>query len=394
MKTSAPVLLLLALLTLHGALRPPACAAAPQSQQPDGDKAETKFEGLQKVSEVDLRQTLREHAAALKREDAYDPVKLGKAVGVIKDYLAARGYLGATVKIRRSRATASAKAVTFVVNEGERARVAEIRFEGNKVFGGLQLLDSLKADPKDPEDLCMMPKGYDADVLNFCLRRVQFFMRRKGYLQAKLGEPKRELTERGVELVVPVIEGALYRFGGVTFEGATVFTSEQLLGMLELKKGDAADGDVIGKWLQETLKTAYGNLGYVMYEYDVEPTFRDGPDGVGDGVAEFLVTITEGNRFVIRKINFAGPKTMSEEDLRRLLLIHEGEPYDGRKLTESLRNLYQLGLTEWNGDRIVDYRTNEAEGLLDLTIGLKGYKWGARAASTRPAVKRRAASSN
>ena len=274
-------------------------------------------------------------------------------------------------------------------------KVEEIQFEGNKIFSDQELLDSMKGSGENPGSYCSPPVEYNPEELDYCFRRATFYLRSKGYLQAKLGEPKKQKTERGLKIIVPIAEGKLYRIGEIKIDGSRVFMKEQLLGMLNLNKGDVADGEAILEWLQGKLKTAYEELGYIQYEYDVDPTFISNPEDTNEGVIDFQITITEGKQFTIRKIKFLGTSSMSDADLRQLLFIHEGDIYNRKTLIDSLKNLYQLGLSNGDSDRDVDYLTNDEEGQLDILIALKGYKrQGQNESNGRYVVKRRAPSSN
>jgi len=365
-----------------------------QDSNKDSLKTEVKFEGLGSFNESDLFKLFRAQRISVSKEAIKDSVELQKAKRAIEELLIARGYLHATVTIRKEPISETAKTITFVVSEGERVQIAGIQFEGNKIFSTEVLLDSMRQAKGNTGYACLPPEGYDSEIFDVCLRRTTFYLRSKGYLNAKLGEPKKQETEHGLNLIVPVTEGAFYRIGEIKIEGATVFTNEQILGMLNRKTGDPANGEFISRWLQQTLHGAYSELGYIQYEYDVDPNFKSNPEKADEGVVDFQITITEGARFIIKKIDFVGPMPMPIEELRRLLFVHEGEPFNQRKLMESVRNLYQLGLSDGDAERDVDYRTDEEKGQLNIVFGLKGYIRQTQTDDGRPVVKRRAPSPN
>lgn len=358
------------------------------------DTVQIRFEGLRNIKEADLLKALRARGALISKEKIKDPVTPYLTARVVMDFLADRGYLHATVTVRAEPAPSVSEGVVFIVTEGERARIGEIVFEGNKFLSNEQLLDSISQVEKDSGPKCLPPVEYDSEIFKYCLHGATNHLRSKGYLKAKLEEPKRLETQSGLKLIVPVTEGELYRLGEIKIDGATIFTRDQILGMLSLKAGDVVDGTAIGKWLRMTLGDAYKDLGYIQYEYDIEPTFTSHAEKTDEGIVDLQITITEGARFSVRKIGFLGTTHLSNEELQRLLFIHEGEPFNQKKLAESMRNLYQLGLSDGDAERDVDYRTNEEEALLDIIIVLKGYKRQGQVNDGRPVVKRRLTASN
>ena len=103
-----------------------------------------QFEGLKSVSESDVLKTFREKRVGVSKEAIYDPVKVRNAIRVLKEMLAAKGHPNATIAEGKEAVSATSVAITFQVTEGPRVRVAEIEFEGSKVFKSGKLRDQMK----------------------------------------------------------------------------------------------------------------------------------------------------------------------------------------------------------------------------------------------------------
>jgi len=149
-----------------------------------------RFEGLKSVSESDVLKTFREKRVGVSKEAIEDPVKLRNATRVLKEMLAAKGHPNATVKAAIERVSATSNAITFQINEGPRVRVAEIHFEGSHVFKSGKLRDQMKY----VKEAGLLTRFREQDILDrekleFDLHKVDNYMRSKGYLQARHGEP-------------------------------------------------------------------------------------------------------------------------------------------------------------------------------------------------------------
>src|SRR5712664_882483 len=103
-----------------------------------------QFEGLKSVPESDVLKTFRERRVGVSKEAIQDPVKVKNAERVLKELLAAKGHPNAVVTASIEPVSATSSAITFVINEGARVRVAEIRFEGSKVFKSGTLRSRMK----------------------------------------------------------------------------------------------------------------------------------------------------------------------------------------------------------------------------------------------------------
>jgi outer membrane protein insertion porin family len=346
-----------------------------------------QFEGLKSVAESDVLKAFRERRVGVSKESTYDPVKVQNAKRVIKELLAARGKPNATVDAKLDEVSATSTAITFDIKEGERVRVVEIQFEGNKVFSDGRLRSQMKYVQE--AGLISRFKGkdiLDREKLDVDLRLVQFYMRSKGYLQARTGDPKVEglgprrtgffiplpflsSTDEGLRVTVPVTEGKLYRIGSIKIEGNSIFSEQVITNVVGLKPGDVANGERIGKALQEDLKKAYGSQGFIQYEYDVEPTFKDSPAKPDEGIVDFVFTITEGKQFTLRRLEFLGNNFTRDNVLRREILVNEGDVYNQRAFEISVLRLNQLGFFDpLDAERDADFRTDEEEALVDINL--------------------------
>src|SRR5918911_671285 len=152
-----------------------------------------QFEGLKSVAESEVLKAFRERRVGVSKEAVFDPVKVRNATRIMKELLAAKGHPNATVEIRTDEISATSSAITFVVNEGDRVRVVEIQFEGNQVFSDGKLRSQMQLVKES--GLISRFKGQDIldrEKLEYDLRKVQNYMRSKGYLQARYGEPRVE----------------------------------------------------------------------------------------------------------------------------------------------------------------------------------------------------------
>ena len=235
------------------------------------------------------------------------------AASALTEVLKSRGYANAEVRpfVEQDR-------IRFFVNEGMRVPLAELRFEGNKVFSSPELLTMA--------NLCLAragegPSGYDSEKLEYCGRRVADQIRNAGYLEAKLQSTTKRAA-KGYAVTFAIDEGILYRLGKIKIEGAEVFTEDEIKAKFGLREGDIAKANSIYKWLFEDLKNAYGELGFIEYTTDVSPTFRR-----EQGLVDLKIEIDEGKRFKLRSIHFVGD-LIQGVNLEELLTLQPGNVYN------------------------------------------------------------------
>jgi outer membrane protein insertion porin family len=347
-----------------------------------------QFKGLSSVGEADLLKEFREQRVGVSKETTYDPVKVRAAERVIRELLAQRGHPNATINTEVDEVSATSVGVTFNVDEGDRVRVVDIQFEGNQVFSDGELRGAMKLVKE--AGLVSRFKGEDIlhlDKLEYDLRQnVVSHMRSKGYLEARTGEPQVEgvgrrrtglflplpllsSVDEGLRVTIPVVEGKLYRLGEIKIEGNSIYSEEVIRQVIGLQPGEVANGQRIVKALAEDLDKLYGRAGFIQYEYDVSPAFKDNPQKPGEGVADFTITINEGKQFTLRRLEFAGNTYTRDNVLRREVAVNEGDIFDQTLWEYSTLRLNQTGFFDpIDKDKDAEFRTNDELGEVDITL--------------------------
>ena len=346
------------------------------------------FDGLKSVQESDVLKAFRERRVGVSKENIYDPVKIRTGQRVIKELLSESGHPNAVVDVETEEVSATSLAVNFKVSEGDRVRVVEIHFEGNTNFSDGQLRGAMKY----VKEAGLITRFKSSDILHrekleYDLRLVDNYMRSKGYLQARHGEPRIESVgprrtgfpilplpfissvDEGLRITVPIVEGKVYRLGEFKVEGNSIFSEQQIRAVIGLNKGDIADGEKVTKGLFENLKKFYGQQGFIEYTAEPVPTFHDNPQNPNEGIVDFTVTIEEGKQFTLRRLEFVGNTFTRDNVLRREVLINEGDIYNDAYWEYSVVKLNQLGyFNPIDKDKDVDRRTNDEEATVDLSL--------------------------
>jgi outer membrane protein insertion porin family len=354
-----------------------------------------QFKGMKAVQESDVLKEFREKRVGISKESVYDPVKARNATRILREMLASKGYPNAKVSVQEDEVSATSIAVTFNIEQGNRSRIVQIDFEGNEHFKDSELRDALVLVKQT--GIITRFKGQDIlDVkkLQYDLQKnVRAHMFSKGYFQARLGEPeivglgyKRTglplvksfpiplLTSKDdtLKIVVPVTEGRVFRVGELKVEGNSIFSEQQILAYVGLKKGEIADGKRLQDAVYEDLKKVYGGQGFVQYNAEFEPNFKDNPTNPKEGIVDITISIDEGKQFTLRRLEFTGNTFTRDRVMRREVLINEGDIYNQNYLEISVARLNQTQYFDpIDKDQDVEIRTDEENANVDLIVKVK-----------------------
>ena len=354
-----------------------------------------QFTGAKALTESDILKKFREERVGISKEAVYDPVKSRGAIRILRELLASKGYPNAKITIKEEEVSATSIALTFEIEQGNRSRIIEIDFEGNEKFkdgelrGALTLVRAtgLISRFKGQDILDLRKLQYDLQ------KNVRSYMFSKGYFQARLGEP--EVVGLGVKrtsivpfivlplplissmddtlrIVVPVTEGKIFRVGTLKVEGNSIFSEQQILAYVGLKTGEIADGKRLQDAVYEDLKKVYGSQGFVNYNAEFEPDFKDNPANPNEGIVDVKIVVDEGKQFTLRRLEFTGNTFTRDRVMRREFLINEGDIYNQNYLEISVARLNQTQYFDpIDKEQDVEIRTDDEQGDVDLIVKIK-----------------------
>lgn len=250
----------------------------------------------------------------------------------------------------------------------EDRRIASLEFRGNEKFSSDTILEYMK----------LVKKGdfYNKEKLENDLSRARALLYAdRGYLKIQFGEPEIEETSEGLRVVITVEEGLPYRFGEIKVEDATVFSPDEIIRIIGAKSGDIIKGySVIQKGL-DRLRRFYANRGYIQFstspQIDYKPSFADPQEGIADVTFE----IEEGNKYTIRRVEFAGSHSMNrhstDDSIWRVAQIHFDVPFSYNLLDGIIRRLNKWGRFEKLTEEDCEINLDEQTHTVDILIKLK-----------------------
>lgn len=279
-------------------------------------------------------------AVSLIRETPIDDYRIGQAQRGIEELYRSKGYYFVQVTVDESELESN-QIITFRIREAERIKVTSIRFEGNQAFTAKQLRPQLKIKTAGIfDDGPLDDKLLDEDVASL----VKYY-RDRGYLDARASREVQPSPD-GKEAIVTFIvdEGRLYTLRDVIVRAAevpgdekppelTVYTPEQLRGVMQIKPGDAYAARHVDAGVK-AVRDAYHRIGYIDAQVKREE-LRD-PDSPQ---VDLRLTVIEGGRFKTGVIEVQGNELTQAKVVRRELQIAPDRWLDAAALRESQKEL-------------------------------------------------------
>jgi len=257
------------------------------------------------------------------------------------------GFFNTKVNIRTIADTTS-NTVNMVVNidKGEKIKIKQIAFQGNKEFSSKKLKKSMKnTKVVNPIRVLKASKfiktKYEEDLV-----KIVDNYKEKGFRDARVVSDSVWLDKKRNKLAIniKVEEGRKYYFGNIKFLGNSVYSDQLLSTILGIKKGDTYNGVLLEKRVAdktkpdgEDLTNLYQNNGYLFS--NINPVeVKTANDSI-----DFEIRVTEGPIAYFNKITVVGNDKTNDKVIYRELRTKPGEKYSKDDLVRTIREIGQLG---------------------------------------------------
>lgn len=341
----------------------PGQEAAPQVEVRGKEKVEKaspyeiRFLGNRTFSERKLRKAAADELADFERPAARRPAADDAAFQMELEYRQA-GYAFASVDYRHK--TIEGKTmVTFLISEGPRVLVREIKLTGNTTFGDKKLLPFFEG-----EKTGILGRGelvfVESDVRS-ALSEIRDFYYGEGFLDAKIEGPEFLFSEdrTHVNVSVHTTEGTRHVIRKVELTGDLLREAKPAI--------SAVRNALVGKpyfkrrklILRSRVIEAYGNLGYPDVEVEIHEREDESP---GDVVLETL--ISSGPQVRISDVSISGNEKTQVSFIRSRLALRSGDLYSLEKKRKSFRELFKAGLFSKVDLELVGHPESEEQRLV------------------------------
>ncbi len=330
------------------------------------------YNGLKKTEREDMEKKL-----GLLKGGQITPNMIDRAKILAKKYFEDKGYKNAEVFIRQRDDVAAKNQVILDidVDKKEKLKVRSIIIDGDNQLGEKKIKGTLFSKGA-------FAKTHEAGKLSNLLKSKKFTPERwaedkknlitkyneYGYRDAViLKDSVWNVDPKHVDIYVKVDEGKKYYIRNIKWVGNTVYSTDYLSRLLDMKKGDVYNQTYLNKRLsqdEDAVGNAYWNNGYLFY--NLQPTEVN---IVGDSI-DLEMRITEGQQARINRVRINGNDRLYENVVRRELRTKPGDLFSKEALQRSARELASMGHFDPEAINPVP-EPNYEDGTVDINYNLK-----------------------
>ncbi len=290
---------------------------------------------------------------AFSRAELMSIIESQRAIGLGRDYVSVlvdrirseyidHGYRQVQITPLTFEATGDEpKKLIFKIEEGQRARIRNLDFEGNEIFTDSELTEVFYRLSSDR----IRARIYNGKMVDDAAAALIEELKNRGYLSAKLIAIKTEESEAGsgVRIRCFVNEGVQTRIQSIDFRGNVVIDQPRLLALLGFTEGEPLSLPKLEDGI-DRIKQEYRNLGYMDFLITNESDQQLVSYSEKNQFAYLSFDFDEGGRYSLGKFEIYGNDATRRKVIEREILVRPGETLGEGQIQATEDNLRRLGI--------------------------------------------------
>lgn len=255
--------------------------------------------------------------------------------------------------------------LNFVVDEGPRVRIKEIKFKGNRALPDRKLRKAMAETKRYRWWNVFKSSKFVEPVYNEDIEAVKAAYMEFGFRDMKIVKDTLfKVSPKRVVVEVTVDEGNRYYFRNIEFTGNTKYTSAFLKKYIDIQRGDVYDEKRLQQRLSmdpqgTDISSLYLDDGYLFF--NLQPTEVK----VENDSIDLVIKIYEGKQAVVGKITIVGNTKTSDHVILREIYTKPGELFKRSDIIRSQREI--ANLKYFNPEKLqVNPKPNPANGTVDI----------------------------
>ena len=298
------------------------------------------FEGNDDIKDEQLQESL--DGSNIKIGEPLDKTVLTSIENGLKDFYYSIGKYNADVTAIITPLPRNRVDVKLLFEEGDAAKIQQINIVGNSKFSDKLLLDQIELKFDAPWWDFMSETRYQKQKLSGDMETITSYYKDRGYLRFNIDSTQVSMTpeKSGIYISLNVEEGELYTISDVELIGDLLGHENYIKLVLPLTKGELYNQAEV-TYTEEFISKYLGRYGYAY------PTVTTIPDiNEEDKTVKLVLSVDPGKRIYVRRINFAGNASTSDEVLRQSVTQMEGTWLSNATLESSKNSLSRLTYME------------------------------------------------
>jgi len=255
--------------------------------------------------------------------------------------------------------------VIYEFNLGERAKITEIKFIGNKVFKNNKLRNIIVSEESKPWKFITQNKYLNENRIKLDVNLLKNYFKNKGYYNVLIKSSSAKVIDNNnFGLTFYIDSGERYYFNNIYLNVSDDYKKENFSNffkIFEKLKGEPYSLNSIKKIINEIDKTALQKE-FVFINANYQEKIID------INKINIEIFFEESQKYYVDRINIFGNFITEEKVIRNTLIVDEGDPFNKILFNKSINEIKSKGIFKSVTSEVNISETKQNSKIINITV--------------------------
>ncbi|GJL82018.1 MAG: outer membrane protein assembly factor BamA [marine bacterium B5-7] len=269
----------------------------------------------------------------------FNQALLDRVLQEIRNQYFARGRYSATVDATVSPRPRNRVGIKIDIDEGQVARIKQIRVVGNSSFEEKELLDQFTLSDSSVFGFLSRRDKYSREKLLADTESLRSFYQDNGYLNFEIDSTDVSISQnkQDIFITIAITEGERFVVSDVQVESVEGIPAEELEALVTVKPGDVFSRRAVAESRSAIARTL-ADRGFAFAQVSALSDIDQENNAVG-----FTFAVDPGAKVYVRRIEITGNTSTRDEVIRREMRQLEGSVFSSEQVQRSRVRIQRLG---------------------------------------------------
>ncbi|GAB4488777.1 MAG: outer membrane protein assembly factor BamA [Thermodesulfovibrionales bacterium] len=316
-----------------------------------------EFQGNEQIKDDKLKEKVTITPGAIA-----DTVLIQDNASILTKFYEQEGYSFANVVPVVKKVSEDEVTLTYQITEGSKVKIRSIIIEGNAKISSRTIKKAMETKEWWLFSFIDSSGYYRRDMMQSDLERIKNVYFNEGYIKIMVAEPEIQTDAKGMTIRIRVSEGEQFKLASIDFSGNKAFDADVIRKKITLVPNTVFRKNLLEKDMR-SISDLYSQNGYALVS--VVPNLSPNE---ADRTVQVTLSIDEGDKFRIGKIEISGNTKTRDKVIRREVRLDEGDTFDSSKLRRSYERINNLNFFE---DVQMTPKPRADEKVVDIDVRVK-----------------------
>jgi len=272
---------------------------------------------------------------SLRENTAFIQSNVKKDINLIKEFYRSLGYYFVNIEAEVQKLEKNRINISYLINKGEKAKIAKIFFLGDKKIREKKLRDIITSQENRFWKIISRSVYLSKERIELDKRLLKNYYRNKGYYEIDVKSTNVEYSEgEGFVLTYNIDAGKRYKFKKIFANVAETLDQDAFLSLE--KEFDKLVGEY---YSQRKLKRVLDKIDKLSELKELQFINHNIIETLDNDTVEVKINIFEGEKIIIERINIVGNSVTNDSVIRSALIVDEGDPFSDLLVNKSINEI-------------------------------------------------------